>query len=309
MQKWEIENKTIHETPVFKLRQFSSGDQTPVFVVPPHAGRHGSVAANMVKKCLEQSNTPVYTFELLSATQDTKNTSLSDFVNSIKTCVELMDTPIKLVGLCQAGVPCVSLTALYPELISKLAIHAAPLNPHADPENRITKACNESTWPLFKAIVEVNGGIQPGWVQWMNFALGSPYEVFFQRHFDEFLTIMDGATEKIKKMRRNRNWYDSPQDLAGVWYLEVVRDLFIRNKLIKNKLVINNRVVNLKDIICDVHLFAGMDDDITSPSQILIHKDLFGGDAYHYRFSDCGHTKVFTGKEELECFDRVFLRD
>lgn len=301
-------NTVIFENDVFKLNQFGNKNNTPLFVVPPHAGRHGNVTQKLIDKCVENERC-VYAFELMPADYTTRNTSIHDLVMSLKKCIDLIgDKPVDVVGVCQGGWLCVILTALNPDRISKLALMAAPIDVKADPNNQITKFCERVPYEWFEYVVKIHSGIQPGVMQWLSFAMSSPVEVFFGRHMKKFFAILNNDQKLLDKLNMVDEWYDSPQDLAGVWFLEAIHELFIYNKLIKSEMVVNNKIVELSKISCPLYLYAGGDDEITSYEQLYSIKDyVLSERIYSVLLPDCGHTRVFTGKSELETFRTSFL--
>lgn len=290
---------------ISKLNKTGDPQNRKLFVVPPHAGRSGSIANKLIDTAVN-NNRYVYSFELLPATQETKRTSIYDLVEAIDS---YMDEPMDMVGICQGGWLSAIYTALYPEKVKKLALMAAPIDVKADPLNKITMFCELYPYEYFEFIVNIHDGFQPGAVQWFNFAFVSPPEVFIKRHLDMFNAIINNDQKQIDKLNRNNDWYDKPQDLAGTWFLEAVDNIFINNRLKSNTMVLNNYKVDLTNINHDLYLYAGEDDEITSPEQLFNIQNIVQSDNINkFLLPQCGHTRVFTGNKELELFNDTFVK-
>jgi poly(3-hydroxyalkanoate) synthetase len=302
-------SKVILETPVFKFHQWHPAKPwgTPVLVITAHAGRHGNIAQPIIDKILNAGR-PVYTIELKSAGPETKYTSVSDLVLMIRRChMKMSSDKIDIVGLCQGGWLASIYTAKYPNEVSKLAIFAAPINTHTGEGNATREYCKTINMDLHRMMVAMNGGIQPGWLQWAAFAAANPEYYFMQRYFDLYKAIFlnDGDIDKLK---RNHEWQDAPQDLAGVWFLDCLDNHFWLNKLYNGTWNVLGEPVQLSHITCKVFLYAGEDDDITHPDQVLDMANVVNSNEVKTKiFPGAGHTKVFVGKDELEYFANEFL--
>lgn len=299
-------SKVIIEQPEYQLHWFG-GQGPPKFVVPPHAGRHGNVSQRLIDTCVN-NNFSTFAFELFPAEQDTKNTSISDLVSFLDNCIDYIGEKVDIVGICQGGWLSAIYTSLFNQKVNKLALMAAPIDTQIDQENIITFFCNLIPIEFFRLVVMSNGGIQPGLIQWLNFSMVSPFEVFIGRHLRMFYAILLNDEKTIKKFERNNSWYDSPQDLAGEWYLEAVDNIFKRNRLVHGDMEILGQLVKLENINQPLFLYAGEDDEITSIDQLFSIENYVSSEHIEkYTFPNCGHTKVFTGSKELAKFEETFL--
>lgn len=308
MKNQEFKRSTVViETPVFILHQFNIEPGIPIFVVPPHAGRHGNIAQNLIDKCVKAGR-QTYAVELLSATQETKNTSISDLVAMLKTCQEYIGPVIDLVGLCQGGWLSAIFAAKYHGVVRKLALHASPINTQTGEDNCIEKYMKI----LFiieyqKVVVAINGGIQPGYLQWFAFAMVNPKAVYIDRWTEMQRLIWDSDENGLEKWKKNNAWHDTPQDLAGVWFLDCLEHHFGLNDLYNGKWIVNNELVDLSRITCPVWLYAGEDDEITHQKQLFDLGNKVSGPVIKILFQGARHTKIFTGRKELEVFKSTFI--
>jgi poly(3-hydroxyalkanoate) synthetase len=299
--------KIIVDLPSSRLLKFNNGKGTPIFVVPPHAGRHGNIAQRLIDTCVKENRT-VYAFELKSATCGTKDTSIDMLITLLRYYVNVIGGEVELIGLCQGAWLGAIFTALYPNRVTKYANFAGPIDTSVGEGNKIVEYMKTyGVYEYHKQIVENNGGIQYGYLQWMSFAMVRPEEILFQRWFDLYNMAWKGDTEGIKKWKRNNGWYDTPLNLAGTWFLQCLKHHFRDNKLYNGKWVVHGRKVNLADITCPVYLFAGDADDITHYDQVFNMANKVQGSKYKILFRDAGHTKVFVGTNELNTFKQIFL--
>lgn len=307
MQKFK-NNTEVLSNDVFKLHQLSQAEDIPTLILPPFAGRSGNIVQNMADALVAEGHT-VFAYELLSASHSTRNTSVSDLIDIISTCQEHMGAKqINLVGTCQGGWLATIYTALYPDRVKKLAIFAAPINIKTSYPNKIEEYCETASIEDHTKMVELNGGIQSGMAQWMAFALSSPYEVFIGKYMQLFRLNIQGDTKKIKKWYDNDTWYNDTQNLAGVWFLDVLENHFMHNKLYDGTWEVKGRKVNLASITCPVYVYSGESDEITHPEQARAILDkVSSAETYYKCFPEAGHTRVFVGTAELNYFTAEFI--
>jgi len=126
--------------------------------------------------------------------------------------------------------------------------------------------------------------------------LTNPYE----RYVEDYLNIWKSIENdnKLKKVRKFRQWYEYTQNISGKWYLQAVSELFKKNKLIKGELKILHRFVDLKQIDCPVAMIAGSNDDITPFEQVYALEDHVStnkDDIFKTVIPGSGHIGVFMG--------------
>ncbi len=300
-------SEIVIETPVYRLHHFNTGTGVPIFVLPPHAGRHGCITQRLIDKCVGQGRT-VYAFELLPATRKTANTSISDLLSAISECHNHIGEIIDLVAVCQGGWLGAIYAAKHPESINKLAAFAAPFNCKTGEDNCIE---NYMKTPFIldyqRMMVAMNGGIQPGYMQWLAFSMVKPEFVYFDRWTDMQKMVWSGDDKGLEKWKKNNAWYDSPQNIAGTWFIESLKHHFRDNDLFEGRWVIDGEAVDLSRIKCPVWLYAGSADEITHQKQVFDLEYKVSGPVTKILFEGAGHTKVFVGTQELEAFKDTFL--
>ena len=303
-------NEIVIETNIFRLHKFESScedNETPILVIPPHAGRSGNIAQNIIDKCTEYRSS-VYAYELLSATNKTRDTSIHDLVEAIATCQKYIDKPVDLVCLCQGAWVGAIYTSLYQDTVNRYANFAGPINTKTGEDNVIEKYCETANIDDQKNVVSISGGIQPGLMQWLAFSMVDPSVVYLKRWFDLWNLTISGDSEGLAKWEKNNSWYDTPYDLAGIWFLDCLENHFIKNKLYRGEWEVNGETIELPNITCPVYLYGGENDQITHWRQVFDMDNVVSGEVVIKRvFEGAGHTKCFCGKRELEIFVEDFF--
>jgi poly(3-hydroxyalkanoate) synthetase len=288
-------------------------DKTPVCIFPPFAGRDGTVTDNLVKKCVDAGRT-IYRYNLKSATQQTKDLTLSDWVRYIRMFLDTIQTihgdkKIDFLGCCQGGWLSTIVASLYPDDVNKLALFAAPINLKTGCDNAIEKYCETIDMQWHRDMVDMNNGIQDGRLQWLSFAMLAPEEVFFGKYLDLFRHSIFGDYKAVKKWWRNEKWYLNYQHYAGGLFLDILENHFKDNRLYNGTWMLNGKAINLSNITCPIDVYAGRKDGITSIEQAegILHMATSTKKRLTI-FDDAGHTKVFTGGKELEIFSKQVLQ-
>lgn len=304
----EFKNSTVvYEDDCIKLHQFSACVGTPAFVVPPHAGRHGNITQNLIDRLVSHGKT-VYAYELLPATWATGKLDVAGLVKKLVHCMSLTGQRVDLLGVCQGGWLSANLTSLYPGLVNRLALFCAPINLRTGEDNGIEKYCENASMAYHRLIVGMSGGIQPGIMQWMAFAIANPIPVFYTRHAKRYQYKLEGNTKALAKWDKENGWYDWFIDLHGGWFLEAMENHFIGNKLWDGTWRLSDgREPSLHDIECPLFVYAGGDDDITHPKQALdIVKRVSSTEIHTHTFEGAGHTAVFVRPACIDYFIHEF---
>lgn len=310
--------EVVIETPVYKFHRISGKEATgpPIFVVGPHAGRHANVVQRLCDTCSNQGR-PVYTYELKSANEKNKSTTIEDLVRILHTCAIHIGEPVELIGVCQGAWLGALFTARFPMMVTKYVNFVGPINTKTGQDNSIEKYMQRpSIIEYHQKKFDANGGIQFGSDQWFAFSMLDPYETYAGRwctqqqnlFFDAFFPSKK-TEENVKKWDKNNSWYDEHQDL-GAWFMETMEWHFMDNRIYNGTMPpILGGDVNLKNIKCPVYLFAGGADNITSTRQVLDMANVVGSTEIHSEiFEKDGHTNAFNREESLNKFCEVFFK-
>jgi poly(3-hydroxyalkanoate) synthetase len=109
---WASRNEVVLAAPFALLRDFSVGDDdvVPTLLFPPLAGHASCIVdkkgQSQVQLCITMGLTKLYSFDWLSATNATKDTTEADRLDFITRAVDLIAGPegkVNIVGDCQGG--------------------------------------------------------------------------------------------------------------------------------------------------------------------------------------------------------------
>lgn len=221
---------------------------------------------------------------------------IADSIADILRCMDALDGPVHLVGLCQGGWQCAIVAALHPERVASLTVAAAPIDTHAG-QSLLHAFSLGLPLGFFEGVVSAGGGRASGRMLAAGFDLLKPFERF--AYLPASLVWAADDPQFMARFEALRNWYRLNKDIAGELYLEVVRDLFQRNLLMANRLVVGGRLVQLPEIQCPVALVAGTRDHITPPEQVwALEGHLQPGQPRRW-LVEAGHIGVFTGRTAL----------
>jgi poly(3-hydroxyalkanoate) synthetase len=252
----------------------------------------------------EQGLGAIYCLEWLPATQETKHTTIEDYIAAVHYCVTHLGGQANLIGDCQGGWLSAIFSALYPEMVNTLSIAGAPIDFQAG-DGQIKEAVNNNAklYPdggmaLYRQLVSMGNGILDGRMMVMGFNLMKPGQTTL-RYLSLYRNIHD--PEQSARFREMKNWYDFTQNIAGDFYLWIVQHLFRDNELILGKLVVGGRTVDMKQIKCPLFLVGGTRDHVTTPDQVFAMRQYVGtpSEQVHEYLVDAGHIGLFMAKNVL----------
>lgn len=294
---WFTPNDIIMDRPAFSLRKFSAGKDV-VLIVPPQAGHNSTICdfddrQSLIQTAIELGKC-VYVIDWKSCTLDRKNETIEDLVSHLLAAANIIPQPFTLIGLCQGGWLSAIFASLFPEKIKHLVVAGAPINAKAG-EGYLQTLVETFPQNFFEEIVSLGGGIMRGNLILMGWKMMHPVERT-KDYIDLWLAV---GTDEFWKIKKFRDWYECPQDLAGAYYLETVDKIFRKNELWEGKLNILGKPVKLENISCPITSIAGENDDITPVPQALA---LPGG---RIVIPGVGHIGIFMSKKSQKYFREI----
>jgi poly(3-hydroxybutyrate) depolymerase len=309
---WHLLNKVRYENMSLKLRCFTSSpneSKSPILVLAPNAGHHLNISEPLISRCLRvDAERAVYVVDWISASTDSpnKNDSLNDVIQNIATCVSELGNRVHLFTLCQGAWAGAIYTSLYPDSVLSYTDAAGPIDFFAG-DGKIKAICQSVPMSFYENLVNIGGGVERGEFQLMGFKSLNLYDRYIGDYLELWFAVCNGDEKAIQKWHRFKEWYDQPQSLAGVWYLEAVEKLFKKNQLISGNLEILGRKVDLGQIKCPVHLIAGDKDDITPPPQVFNMEKYISTKPVKHLIENSGHIGVFVKESSLEYWEHAII--
>lgn len=304
---WSTEHTVVAEWPSARLLDFSTGTTgIPTLVLPPQAGHASTIVdytprQSQVRVALESLD-QVFVLEWLGATQETKGTTIEDYVSILDEVVERLGGRVNLVGDCQGGWLATIYAALRPGKVTTLTIGAAPIDFHAgkaaihDWVERFKVGGDPMA--VYRSLVESGGGVHRGESQIAGFKMMEPAGEA-ERLADLWANISDQAY--VDRYLDFVSWFETPQAMPGAFYLWTVEHLFVNNELIAGTLEVGGEKVDLGAITVPLYLLAGTQDHITPPEQVWALAEHAGTprEDVHSRFLPAGHLGLFMGRRAL----------
>ncbi len=304
--QWASPNEALYSLHTFTLRDFSvkdTGNETPVFILPPYAG-HTSVIADFHKKqslvetLLGNGIKRVVLTDWHSATPEMKDYDIDNYLAEVHVAVSDLGGRVHLIGLCQGGWLASLYAARFPERVASLVLAGSPIDTQAG-EGAIKEYADTLPFSFYEELVATGGGLLQGTYMLEGFKSLHPQEQFVEKYIELYEHIDD--PDYVKRTENFERWYEYTINLPGRWYLQAVRELFKENRFVKGEFVGLGKTLDPKAITCPLYLLAGEQDDIT-PREQVFNAEKYVGTPAHLVTKDLakgGHIGLFMGNRAL----------
>ena len=301
---WNTRNEVVLAAPFALLRDFSAGDGdvVPTLLFPPLAGHASCIidkkGQSQVQLFITMGLTKLYSFDWLSATNATKDTTEADRLDFITRAVDSIAGPegkTTIIGDCQGGWEAALWTALHPDRVNTLIVAGAPIDTSAGngPAKKLMPiVIPRGNMALYKAVVKAYGGIWPGINSVMGYIAMHP-ATHAREHLKVYAHVHD--REYLDHFSDFYDWYLHPIDLPGKLYLWALEHLFVKNELFTGELEVAGKTVSLRSITCPVFLLGGEEDDITPWQQVHNMRYAVGSRLVRWYLAPGGHIDLFIG--------------
>jgi poly(3-hydroxybutyrate) depolymerase len=306
---WTSPNEVVFESPIARLRDFSTARQSrvlPTLVLPPQAGHDSCIVdyspkQSQMRTILAAGLERAYTLDWIGASANTKDAGIEDYLDVVERAVDQIGAPVNLIGDCQGGWLATIFAALRPERVNTLTVAGAPIDFHAG--EPVIHAALRSLAPggnlaFYRGLVAAGGGVLRGEHMLAGFIAIQP-DNEIARQVQLLANI--GNSAHVERYREFEDWFKHTQAIPGAFYLWIVEHLFRNNELIAGKLEVGGERVNLRRIACPLNLLAGATDHITPPDQVFALAD-YASTTPEEIVRDTtagGHLGLFMGHEAL----------
>ena len=305
--EWATKNKVRIELDTLRLRDFSKKQAKGgiyTLILAPYAGHTSQIAdydkgQSLVETFRENGIDKVAVTDWKSATQETKDYNIDNYLHSVDACVDELGGVANLVGLCQGGWLGTMYAARFPKKVNTLTLAGSPIDTDAD-DGQIKEYAHTHPLSFYEELVAMGNGVLKGEFMLRGFKNMHPGKQYIEKYVELYKNIDN--PEYVKKFEKFESWYEYTIDLPGRFYLQVVKELFKENKLAKGEFIGLKKRLNLKDIKCPLYLLAGERDDITPVEQVLNAEKYVGTDKKDIQkdIADGGHIGLFMGHKPLE---------
>ncbi len=298
---WTTPNEVTLELASMQLRDFARGDGQPVLVCAPFALHRALIADfapghSIVESLRDGGIERLFVTDWRSATPAMRYLSIDNYLADLNVAVDEIGPPVDLVGLCQGGWLSLVYAARFPHKVRRLVLVGAPVDMRA--ESELSRLVAKIPCTGFDELVRRGDGIVSGrhMIQlWSNALVGHDLEELLQR------ALTCEPAERGKYRERFRAWDDTPLDLPGAYYLQVVNWIFKQNRIAEDRFVALGRTVRLADVTVPLFLLTADDDEVVPAAQTLATARLVGTPAalVEKATEPCTHLGLFMGREAL----------
>lgn len=240
--------------------------KTPVLIVYSLINRHYILDLmpkfSIISTLLEQG-IDVYATDWETPDSSYKDLTLDDYAheyveNSVEKIKEITGSEkVSLFGYCWGGIFALIYSALHPQSVKNLILHATPIDLESTNEviENWTKHINAD------GLVKTYGNIPGGFLNFA-FVLRNPIETMLKyvRYFSEPRSI-----EEITQFLSIETWLYDSVPIIGEVYKEIVNQVYKQNLLIKNKMKVGPDTIDLKNITMPFLDIVGSKDDLVPP--------------------------------------------
>jgi poly(3-hydroxyalkanoate) synthetase len=304
---WATPNEIVLQLDSARLRRFGPTPKQrgprPVLVCAPFALHDARIAdlceGHSLIASLLAGGGPVYLVEWLSAGPTQAFRRIDDYLSDLNVMVDEIGTRCDFVGLCQGGWLGLIYAARFPAKAGRLVVAAAPVDTHIV-DSPLSALARSTPMETFHELVELGEGLACGSRAQRLWGLmaDSPEQIHDLLQSD--LPLDSGRFAAQADLFQA--WSESPLDLPGVYYLEVVERLYKENQLARGEFVALGKRIDLHDIRRPLFLIAARDDEVTAPEQTLACARLVGTPAKSIREVTFpgGHLHLFLGSRALK---------
>src|SRR3972149_7582161 len=251
----------LHYKPVVAQKH-----KTPLLVVYSLINRHYILdllpKVSVINSLLKQGF-DVYATDWGTPDSSYQNMTLEDYAheyveNAVEKIKEITGSEkVSLFGYCWGGIFALVYSAIHPESVKNLVLHAVPL----DLGKKDTVIENWTANIDADKLVDTFGNV-PGQLINLAFILRNPVEagLKYQRYFSE-----PPSVDKILQFFAIESWLYDSRPIIGTVYQEVIDQIYKNNLLIKNKMKVGQKNVDLGNITMPVLNIIGLKDDLVPP--------------------------------------------
>lgn len=279
------------------LRAFSDTKGPVNLVVGPYA-LHGASIADFapnisLMEVLKSSGVPnLHLFECKSAGAAQRLLGIDDYLSALNVAVDFLGGRVSLTGLCQGGWLSLMYAARFPHKVRRLALIGSPVDLDAG-ASPIVDSVRTMPPEVLRALVMSEDGL----------VIGQKMQQFWAQTFDALAIADILQVDEVPPdvLARFAEWDAYTLDLPGVYFCEVLENLFRRNELARGAFVALGQMISLRDVKVPLYLLAGEDDRVTPPEQLLSVAKLVGTrkGLITRVTTPCDHLSLFLGARTL----------
>ena len=310
-----VTERVLRRTPFYALRRFDAAghdrDAAPVLVVPPLSGHFPIILRDMVLSLL--ADRPVAVLDWCNVRHVAVGYGRFGFDSNIRAIADAIlqiGPPVRVVALCQGGVPALAATAdlaahLPESEPAALVLIAAPVDPMANP-TPVVETIRERPLLWYRTVPISHVGRPHAGHRRMVYSAETQLAALQQY----LSAAQDAESELARKMRVDdgadprhfpfRDLYTSVMDLDARHYAENIDRVFLSRQIARGTLHFEGRCIQPNAIHRTALLtIEGASDAVAAPGQTSTAHALCPEVPDRNRHSlivpDCGHFALFHG--------------
>ncbi|NND85938.1 MAG: alpha/beta fold hydrolase [Nitrosopumilus sp.] len=239
--------------------------KTPILVVGSLINRHyilDLLPETSVIKYFQQLGFDVYATDWRIPTVKDENLSLASYAheyleNAVDRVEEITGSRnVTLFGYCWGGILSLIYSALHPENVKNLILHATPADFGRPPTVLESWIRNFDV----KEFVKTFGNVPSSFLN-IAFWLRNPLEATLKY---QFYFSQPRNTNEIMQFLAVESWLYDSVPIIGKAFEQIIDDIYKKNLLIQNKMMLGEDLVDLKKITMPVLNIVGTNDDLVS---------------------------------------------
>ena len=312
--EWATTNRIRLDLDTMRLRDFlpvgHTSTQTPVLIDAPYAGHSSTIADYAIGQSLVETLRTnglkhVLVTDWKGATAAMKGFDIDKYLADIDTAVDDLGGTVDLIGLCQGGWMSAMYAARFPDKVRSLVLAGAPIDTDAG-DGPIKKLAHSLPLSFYEDMVAAGDGLMRGQAMLAGWKGMNAEEQYLGKYLELYQHIED--KNYIHRTEEFERWYENPIDLPGVYYIQVIQQIFKENRFAKGNFIGLGKHLSLQDIVCPVYLLAGSEDDITTKEQVFDAEKYLGTPKADIvkKLASGGHIGLFMGSKTLtECWPDI----
>jgi polyhydroxyalkanoate synthase len=239
--------------------------KTPILVVGSLINRHyilDLLPQTSIIRYFQQLGFDVYATDWRIPTIKDENVSLSSYAhdyleNAVDKVEEITGSRNGILfGYCWGGILSLIYSALHPENVKSLILHATPAD-FDKPPTVLESWIKELD---VKKVVNVFGNVPSSFLN-IAFWLRNPLEAALKY---SFYFSQPRSTKEIMRFLAVESWLYDSVPIIGKAFEQIIDDIYKKNLLIQNKMLLGEELVDLKKITVPVLNIVGTNDDLVS---------------------------------------------
>jgi poly(3-hydroxyalkanoate) synthetase len=301
---WATPHEVALELGTLRLRDFStSGHGNASLICAPYALHAATItdfaADHSLVAALQRAGVQrLFVTDWRTADPDMRFLSIDDYLAELNVVVDELGGEVDLIGLCQGGWMAMVYAARFPGKVRRLVLAGAPIDIAAG-DSTLSGRARETPMSVFRTLVELGSGRVLGHRLLQFWDPLSSDRKAVHRLLQPLYPVDSSAFRELDA--RFRDWYAWTLDLPGVYYLQVVEQLYKENRLPAGRFAALGRQIDLSKVQCPLFLLAARDDEVVAPEQLFAAERLVGTqrDSILKSTAPCEHLGLFMGRAIL----------